>query len=259
VTQFLVSRGYVVFQPNFRGSTGYGFDYMRAARGEYADGRVHQDVLDGVDHLLERGLGDPRRVAIVGHSFGGYAVLGALAWSPRRFRAGVAMAPPIDLVRALRDLDEDVTLPNGLPLRPLLEDLLADVSDPRAVADLRSRSPEARLAATERPLLVVAAGRDHLVDRVDVEHYALALDELGRDVSLLMDDDQGHHFESRLMRRATLYLLQTFLAHHLESSPGPAGPPADRRLAAYLAYNLRLVGDGFGVLTSVPKPSNPGG
>jgi len=240
ITQFLVSRGYAVFEPNFRGSTGYGFDYMRAARSEFSDGRVHGDVVDGVDHLLAAGVGDPSRVAIVGHSFGGYATLGALAWSPGRFRAGVAMAPPVDLVRALSDLDPETTLPNGLPMVPLLRDLMADFSDPRAVADLRSRSPEARFADTRAPLLVLAGGRDLLVDLVDVEHYALALDELGRDVSLLVDDERGHNFESQLMRRATLYLLERFLARHLG---GVRGADADPRLAAYLAANLRLTGE----------------
>lgn len=255
VTQFLVSRGYVVFEPNFRASDGYGYDYMRAARGELADGRVHQDVLDGVDHLLAHRLGDPRRVAIVGHSFGGYSTLGALAWSPHRFRAGVAMAPPVDLVRALSDLDPETRLPNGLLLTPLLRELMTDFSDPRAVAALRGRSPEARYADTEAPLLILAGGRDALVDRVDVEHYALALDELDRDVSLLVDDDRGHHFDSRVLRRATLFLLERFLARHLG---GPRGGDADPRLAAYLAANLRLTGASLDAGTLGFEPGGEG-
>jgi Prolyl oligopeptidase family len=72
LTQMLANRGYAVFEPNFCGSTGYGRDYLLAARGDFGNGRVQQDIAEGVEHLLARGIGDPQRVGIIGASFGGY-------------------------------------------------------------------------------------------------------------------------------------------------------------------------------------------
>ena len=114
--QFLVSRGYVVFEPNFRGSTGFGLTYMMAAKGQFGDGRVQQDIVDGMRHLVTEGIGDPERLAIVGHSFGGFSTLAGLAFTPDFFRAGVASAAPIDLARAMLDVNDNDITGNGLPL-----------------------------------------------------------------------------------------------------------------------------------------------
>ncbi|HEX4954662.1 MAG TPA: prolyl oligopeptidase family serine peptidase [Thermoanaerobaculia bacterium] len=214
LTQLLVERGYAVFEPNFRASTGYGLAYTTAAKGDFGNGRVQGDILDGLDALHAQGIGDPQRVAIVGHSFGGFSTLGGLAFTPKRFRAGVASAPSIDLLRTLSDLDEEELQGNGLPLKRVVEQLIA-FEDPRVATELRRKSPEAHLAATERPLLIFAGGQDERVDVVDVQHYAQALHDLGRDVTLVVDETQGHNFETRLAMRAYLTLTERFLGKHL--------------------------------------------
>lgn len=234
-SQFLVSRGYIVFEPNFRASTGFGFEYMKAANGDFGNGRVQQDILDGVDHLLAQGIGDPERVAIVGHSFGGFSALGGLAFTPRKFAAGIASAPPIDLVRAFQDLD-DKTLSNGIPRKLGIQELL-DLQDKAALAELRRKSPEAHLGQTERPLLMFAGGRDDRVDIVDVKHYAAALHAQGNDVSFLVDDEQGHGREGEIPTKAFLYLVERFLAQHLG---GETRAVSDPRMEDYIALNLRL-------------------
>jgi dipeptidyl aminopeptidase/acylaminoacyl peptidase len=94
--QFLANRGYAVFQPNFRASTGYGRAYEFAAKGDFGNGRVQTDILEGLDYLLAQGIGDPTRQAIEGHSFGGYSTLLALSHTPDRFRVGIAAAPSPD-------------------------------------------------------------------------------------------------------------------------------------------------------------------
>ena len=240
VGQLLANRGYLVFEPNFRGSTGYGFDYLMSARGEFGNGRVLKDIIDGVDFLLAQGVGDPDRVAIIGHSFGGYATLSALAIWPDRFRAGVASAPPIDLVRALRDLDETIVLGNGIRQRDIVEQLLADFDDPQAVDALRRSSPEHRLAQIARPLVIVAGGQDAKIDVVDIKHFAVELAGLGRDVSLLVDDQAGHGLRESRVRRAWFRLTEAFLAYHLG---GGVGPPPGARLERYLEGNLLLTGE----------------
>src|SRR5690606_23563547 len=97
-TQFLVNRGYIVFEPNFRASTGYGRAYVEAAADQIGDGLVQQDIVDGVQHLLAQGIGDRERVGIAGHSFGGSSVLAGLAFTPELFKAGFASAPAADMV-----------------------------------------------------------------------------------------------------------------------------------------------------------------
>ena len=240
LTQLLVNRGYVVFEPNFRASTGYGLRHMVAARGDFGDGSVHQDILDGIDHLTRSGVGDPTRVGIAGHSFGGFAALGAVAYSPERFRAGIASAPAIDLMRALQDFDHQTMLINGLPLVEVFRHLLVDQEDEAAVRELRRRSPEARVAETARPLLMLAGGKDEKIDVVDVKHHAARLAGLGKDVSLFVDDDSGHSFRGFMIRRATGYLWERFLAEHLG---GRVLPRTDPALDAYIAANLRLTGE----------------
>lgn len=239
VSQFLANRGYVVFEPNFRSSTGFGRAYIEAAQGDFGDGRVQQDMLEGLEHLHRQGIGDRERVAILGHSFGGFSTLGAMAFTPRRFVAGVASAPPIDLVRALQDLPDDHRMANGLIQKEVVLPLVGDLEDPQVVAALRRKSPEAHLAATERPLLIFAGGADPKVDIVDVKHYAAALERLGRDVSLVVDDEQGHSFEHEVSIGAYLYLLERFLGHHLG---GAVGGVEDPRIAAYLETRILLSG-----------------
>ena len=156
ISQLLANRGYVVFTPNFRASTGYGHHYVMSAKGEFGDGRVHQDILDGMDFLAAHSIGDPKRVAMTGHSFGGFSTLSALAFSSERFVAGVASAPPIDLVRSLRQIHETKTVSHGFKQREVVERMLVDFEDPVAVDTLRSKSPELHLQNTDKPLLIMA-------------------------------------------------------------------------------------------------------
>jgi len=101
--QFLANRGYIVFQPNFRGSTGHGLDYLHSANGDFGNGRVQQDIVDGVRYLLAQGIGDPQRVGITGASFGGYATLLGVTFQAELFKVGVAAVPPADFGWVLRE------------------------------------------------------------------------------------------------------------------------------------------------------------
>jgi dipeptidyl aminopeptidase/acylaminoacyl peptidase len=211
-----------------------------AARGEFGDGRVHRDIVEGVEALLDLGLGDRGRVGIVGHSFGGFSVLGALAFSPEHFAVGVASAPPIDLLRSLDEIDPSFTLPHGLKQRDIVEKLLVDREQPGALESLQQKSPESHLEATAGPLVILAGGMDAKVDIVDVKHYATELQNLGKDVSLFVDPDSGHSFVDPQLRRAWLFLTETVLARHLG---GAVGVPPDDHLERYLRRNLLIVGE----------------
>ena len=244
VAQFLANRGYVVFQSNFRGSTGHGRAYTFASNGDYGNGRVQQDIVEGVRWLLGQGIGDARRVGIVGHSFGGYSTLQGLTFQPELFKVGVAGAPPSDLGWGMRWLVQSGDQ-GDLPDRSLKHTLAAlslDATDPATYARLHAQSPQANAMKMRRPLLIMAGGADRTVAIRDVIHYSATLKSLGRAVTLLVEPGGGHSPVDPIPREAYLFAMETMLQRHLGGSP-PEAP--GQRLRAYLRENLRLAGPEF--------------
>lgn len=244
VAQFLANRGYVVFQSNFRGSTGHGRDYTFAARGDFGNGRVQQDIVDGVRWLLAHGIGDAHRVGIVGHSFGGYSTLLGLTFQSELFKVGVAGAAPADFGWSMRWL-LDAGDQGALPDRSLLHTLQAlsvDPADAESRKRLHAQSPQANVARMQRPLLLMAGGADRTVPIRSVTHYAATLRALDRAVTLLVDPGGGHSPVDPIPREAYLFGMETMLQGHL-GGPKPEAP--GQRLRTYLRENLRLAGPEF--------------
>jgi dipeptidyl aminopeptidase/acylaminoacyl peptidase len=244
IAQFLANRGYVVFQSNFRGSTGHGRDYTFAPNGDYGNGRVQRDIVEGVRWLLGQGIGDAQRVGIVGHSFGGYSTLLGLTFQPELFKVGVAGAPPADLgwsMRWLLQAGDQGDLPDR-SLKHTLRALSLDATDPSTHARLHAQSPLVNAEKMRRPLLIIAGGADRTVAIREVVNYAATLKALQRPASLLVEPDGGHSPADPVPREAYLFAMETMLQHHLggpvPESPGP-------RLRAYLDKNLRLAGPEF--------------
>ena len=251
LAQLLANRGYAVFQSNFRGSTGHGREYMFAARGDYGNGRVQQDIVEGVRHLLAQGIGDPARVGIVGHSFGGYSTLLGLTFQPDLFKVGVAGAPPADMAWSMRWLLESGDQ-GDLPDRSLPEALHAlsmHPGDPATYARLHAQSPRANAAKLRRPLLILAGGADRVVAIREVVDYAARLKQLGKPVSLYVEPGGGHSPAAPLPREAYAYLMLRMLHAHL-GGQAPEAPGSDLR--AYLRDNLRLAGREFDDLARKP-------
>lgn len=244
IAQMLANRGYAVFQSNFRGSTGHGRDYMFASRGDYGSGRVQQDIVEGARYLLAQGIGDPQRVGIVGHSFGGYSALLGVTFAPDLFKVGVAGAPPADLGWSMRWLVESGDQ-GALPDRSLVSSLRAlsiDPADPATYARLQAQSPLANATRLRRPLLLLAGGADRTVAIREVIHYAATLQQLGKQASLYVEPGGGHSPVDRLPREAYVYLMEAMLHAHL----GGAAPDAPgAALRTYLRKNLRLAGPEF--------------
>ncbi|MDQ2702598.1 MAG: prolyl oligopeptidase family serine peptidase [Pseudomonadota bacterium] len=244
IAQMLANRGYAVFQSNFRGSTGHGREYMFASRGDYGNGRVQQDIVDGVRHLLARGIGDPDRIGIVGHSFGGYSALLGVTFAPDLFKVGVAGAPPADLAWSMQWL-LDAGDQGDLPDRSLLASLQAlriDPTDPATYARLHAQSPAVNAALMRRPLLLMAGAADRTVAIREVVHYAAKLQTLGKPVTLYVEPNGGHSPRDPLPREAYAYLMESMLHAHLG---GAAPEPPGARLKAYLRANIRLAGPEF--------------
>lgn len=240
IAQLLANRGYAVFESNFRGSTGHGRDYALSPHGDYGNGRVQQDIVEGVRWLLAQGIGDKDRVGIVGHSFGGYSTLLGVTFQPDLFKVGVAGAPPADFGWSMRWLhtsgNQGARPDRSLPAQLRL--LGVDVDDAAGYAHLRAQSPLANAGKLRRPLLLIAGGEDRTVPIRAVIHYAAVLRGLGKDVSLYVEPDGGHSPTEPLPREAYVYLMEAMLHRYLGGArPEPPSPA----LHDYLKPALRIV------------------
>lgn len=237
--QLLANRGVAVFEPNFRGSTGYGERYVRAPGAGYGNGRAQADITDGVRWLLAQGVGDPQRLGIAGASFGGYATLLALTHEPGMFRFGLAGQPPTDFARTMRLSAATAPASGRPPLRLILARAGIDPGQPAQMAAIGRDAPQRLADRVRAPLLVIAGARDDLIEVEAVAAYVARLQELKRPVSLLVDPDEGHNLRSPLARRAQTHLLLRMVQRYLG---GPPAPAPDAELARYLARTLRAEG-----------------
>lgn len=240
--QALVNRGYAVFEPNFRGSTGLGRSYAMAAQGDFGNGRVQQDIVEGTRWLLGQGIGDAARVGIIGASFGGYSTLLGVTFQPELFKVGVAMVPPPDFGWVLDWVGrttEALALARYIPFDSWLAALSLDPRDAATMARLHAQSPLAHAQDMNRPLLLYAGGEDRRVAIRGVLGYAARLKELGKDVSVLVDADAGHSNADPVARETQLYLITLMLHRHLG---GAAPEPPDPAMREYLARSLRTAG-----------------
>lgn len=237
-SQLLANRGYVVFEPNFRGSTGHGRRYLFAGNGDFGNGRVQRDIVEGVRHLLAQGIGDGDRVGILGASFGGYSALQGVTFQPELFKVGIAAVPPADFGWVLRwyarGRDQ---MTRGVPMAATMRMLSLDPADPRVMERLRVQSPIANAASLRRPVLLLAGADDERVPIRSVLHYAAQLQSLGKDVTLFVDAEGRHQLVNPVTREAYLYLLEAMLHRHLG---GRAPLPPDGNLRESLRGNLRL-------------------
>ena len=239
--QFLANRGYVVFRPNFRASTGHGRRLVLASDGDFGgEGAVQRDIVEGTRWLLDNGIGDPDRVGLTGASFGGYATLLGLSFQSELFKVGIASVPPSDFAFILREyLGSGKELSPGITMADTFRHLGVDPADRAKMARLHAGSPVANVARMQRPLLMLAGGEDDRVPIRGVTDYAARLKLLGRDVSLFVDAEAGHNLVDPRTREAYIYLEQAMLHRHLG---GIAPEPASKELKAHLKRNLRLAG-----------------
>ena len=222
--QLLANRGYVVLQPNFRGSDGYGRRHMLAAVKELA-GAMHTDLIDGADWLVGQGVVDPTRIAIMGASYGGYSALVGATMTPDYFATAIDVVGPSDLARCITSTPEFV--------RPvLLNNWLAYAGDPDDPADLewmRSRSPITMVDKIRIPLLIAQGAKDARVEQVESDSMVAALREQGIPVEYLLAEDEGHGFQNPENVRWLWQSIERHLATHLggRTSPRRSAAPHD--------------------------------
>jgi dipeptidyl aminopeptidase/acylaminoacyl peptidase len=213
--QFLASRGYAVFQPQFRGSTGFGQAFERAGWRQWG-GLMQDDVTDGVQWLVSQGIADPSRICIVGASYGGYAALAGATQTPELYRCVVSVAGVADIALMV---DQDL---HSLQSDPLTEDWLRaavfeDLSDRRGMARI---SPAANAARVQAPILLMHGRDDTVVPFRQSQAMAEALARAGKPYELITLPGEDHYLSTASTRIAMLAQLERFLAAHL--GPGVA-------------------------------------
>jgi dipeptidyl aminopeptidase/acylaminoacyl peptidase len=205
--QWLANRGYACLQVNFRGSAGYGKKFLNAGNKEWG-AAMHDDLVDAVRWAVERGIANPKRVAIYGGSYGGYAALVGATFTPDLFRCAVDVVGPSNLITLIQ------TIP------PYWFTLLATfherVGNPDTEAEfLKSRSPLFYVDRIKIPLLIAQGANDPRVKRSESEQIVAALREKGIDHEYLLFEDEGHGFARPENRLKFYAAAERFLAEHL--------------------------------------------
>jgi len=209
-SQFLANRGYAVFQPNFRGSTGYGKDFLNAGNKEWGIGYMQHDITDAVNYLIEKGISDKDKVAIFGGSYGGYATLAGLAFTPDVYAAGVSYVGPSNLITLLESIP-----PYWGPVIKIFHKRLGNPEDPKDEKRLRKQSPLFSADKIDDPLLVIQGANDPRVDKRESDQIVIAARERGVDVEYIVAPDEGHGFSGLENRLVVAAALEKFLAKHL--------------------------------------------
>jgi dipeptidyl aminopeptidase/acylaminoacyl peptidase len=205
--QWMANRGYLCVQVNYRGSTGYGKAFVNAGNREWAR-RMHDDLVDAVGHVVDRGFADPDRIAIYGGSYGGYAALVGATFTPDLFRCAVDIVGPSNLKTLIESIP-----PYWAPLRA---QFLTRVGDPDTEADFMwSRSPLSRVDDIRIPLLIAQGANDPRVKQAESEQIVAALRDKGVDHEYLLFPDEGHGFARPENRLKFYAAAERFLARHL--------------------------------------------
>ena len=214
--QFLANRGYAVFQMNFRGSTGYGRKFWEASFKQWGK-TMQDDITDGVQWLIKEGIADPKRVAIYGGSYGGYATLAGVTFTPDLYAAAVDYVGVANLF----------TFMNTIPAywKPFLDMFHEMVGDPQKDKELLAAgSPVMHADKIKTPLFVAQGAQDPRVNKNESDQMVEALRKRGVDVEYMVKENEGHGFHNEENKFAFYEAMEKFLDNHLHPATAePAG------------------------------------
>jgi dipeptidyl aminopeptidase/acylaminoacyl peptidase len=215
--QWFANRGYAVLSVNFRGSTGFGKGFLNAGDLEWA-AKMHDDLLDSVEWAVEQGIADPDRVAIFGGSYGGYATLVGMTFTPEVFAAGVDIVGPSNLVTLLESIP-----PYWAPAIELFAKRVGDHRTEEGRALLSERSPLSRADRIQRPLLIGQGKNDPRVKQAESDQIVDAMKAKGIPVTYVLYPDEGHGFARPENRLSFYAVTEAFLAPILGGRFEPIG------------------------------------
>jgi dipeptidyl aminopeptidase/acylaminoacyl peptidase len=219
LVQFLANRGYAVLQPNFRGSTGYGKKFLDLGNREWGQ-KMQDDVTWGAKYLFQKGIADPKRIGIMGGSYGGYATLAGVAFTPDMYAAAVDIVGPSNLMTLIQSIP-----PYWEQIRAMFYKRMGDPTTPEGKAQLERQSPLNAAAKIRTPLLVVQGANDPRVNKKESDQIVVALRDRGLPVEYLVAPDEGHGFARPINNMAMYAAAEKFLAKHLNGRYQPDMPP----------------------------------
>ena len=207
--QFLANRGYAVLQPNFRASTGYGKKFFDAGNKEWGQ-KMQDDITWGAKYLVTQGIADPKRVGILGGSYGGYATLAGVTFTPDVYAAGVSIVGPSNLITLLESIP-----PYWESIRKLFYERMGDPNTPEGKAQLLRQSPLTSAEKIKTPLMVIQGANDPRVNKRESDQIVIALRDRGFPVEYIVAPDEGHGFARPVNNMAMFASAEKFLAKYL--------------------------------------------
>jgi dipeptidyl aminopeptidase/acylaminoacyl peptidase len=217
--QFFANRGYAVLSMNFRGSAGYGKKFIDAGNNEWGR-KMQDDVTWGAKYLIAEGIADPKRIGIFGGSYGGYATLAGVAFTPDVYAAAVDLFGPSNLITLL-----DSIPPYWEQIRQMFYQRMGNPSTPEGKALLVERSPLTSAAKIKTPLMIAQGGNDARVNHAESEQIIVALRDRGFPVEYLLIPDEGHGFARPVNNMASIMATERFFAKYLNGRYQEGGTP----------------------------------
>lgn len=215
--QMLANRGYAVLSVNFRGSTGFGKDFLNAGNRQWGL-KMHDDLIDAVQWAVDQGIAPADKVAIMGGSYGGYATLAGLAFTPDTFACGVDIVGPSNLETLLETIP-----PYWAPLVKQFHDRMGDPSTEEGRALLRAASPLYKASQITKPLLIAQGANDPRVKQAESDQIVGAMKAAGIPVTYVLYPDEGHGFARPENNIAFYAIAENFLAECLGGRAEPVG------------------------------------
>jgi dipeptidyl aminopeptidase/acylaminoacyl peptidase len=245
--QFLANRGYAVLLPNFRGSVGYGKKFINAGNKEWGTGAMQHDLTDGAKYLISEGIADPRKIAIYGGSYGGYATLAGLAFTPDVYAAGISYVGPSNILTLLSSIP-----PYWAPIKKIFAVRVGDLENPDDVKRLTAQSPLNSARSIAAPLLVIQGANDPRVKKAESDQIVVAMRDLGRKVEYMVAADEGHGFAGRENRLAVYATMERFFSKHLGGRYQESVPAEVQKRIDALTVDIATVTMPAGPASAVP-------
>ncbi|WP_435418331.1 S9 family peptidase [Parerythrobacter aurantius] len=215
--QWLANRGYAVLSVNYRGSTGFGKSFVNAANLQWGR-QMHDDLIDAVEWAVGAGIAPRDKIAIMGGSYGGYATLAGLTFTPEVFACGVDIVGPSNLETLLESIP-----PYWEPLVAQFHTRMGNPNTPEGLALLKERSPLYKAGEIVRPLLIAQGANDPRVKQAESDQIVAAMKDAGVPVTYLLYPDEGHGFAKPANNIAFTAVTESFLATNLGGRAEPIG------------------------------------
>jgi dipeptidyl aminopeptidase/acylaminoacyl peptidase len=206
-----------VLSVNYRGSTGFGKDFINAANGEWSR-KMHDDLIDAVNWAVDEKIAQKEKIAIMGGSYGGYATLVGLTFTPDVFACGVDIVGPSSLVTLLQNVPE-----YWMPFMPVMKVRVGDVDTEEGQQALLERSPLTRVDKIQKPLLIGQGANDPRVTQLEADQIVEAMKQKNIPVTYVLYPDEGHGFARPENRMSFNSVAEAFLAEHLGGRFEPVG------------------------------------